>query len=46
MEEMKVDKVIIGKQGQDSENYQIFRKIVKEKNIKVQIVKKRRRIKN
>lgn len=46
MEEMKVDKVVICKQGQDSENYQIFRKIVKEKNIKVQIVKKRRRIKN
>ena len=41
MEELKVEKVIICKQGKDSENYKIFKKIVKEKNIKVIVVKKR-----
>lgn len=42
MEELKVDKVVIGKQGEDSENYQIFKRIVNKKKIKVIIVKKRR----
>lgn len=42
MEELKVDKVIICKQGKDSENYKSFKKIVKKKNIKVIVVKKRR----
>lgn len=42
MEELKVDKVIICKQGEDSENYQTFKRIVKEKKIKVMVVKKRR----
>ena len=42
MEELKVDKVIICKQGEDSENYQIFKRIVNEKKIKVIVVKKRR----
>ena len=42
MEELKVDKVIICKQKEDSENYQAFKKIVKKKNIKVIVVKKRR----
>lgn len=39
---MKVENVIISKQGKDSENYQRFKKIVKEKKIKVIVVKKRR----
>ena len=42
MEELKVNKVIICKQGKDSENYQTFKKIVMEKKIKVIVVKKRR----
>lgn len=46
MEELKVDKVIICKQGEDSENYQTFKRIVKEKKIKVMVVKKRRWITN
>ena len=41
MEELKVDKVVISKQGEDSENYQKFKKIVNEKKIKVIVVKKR-----
>lgn len=40
MEELKVGKVIICKQGKESENYEIFKKIVKDKKIKVVIVKK------
>lgn len=39
MEELKVEKVIICKQGKDSENYKMFKKIVKGKNIKVIVVK-------
>ena len=31
MEELKVDKVIICKQGKDSENYQTFKRIIKGK---------------
>lgn len=42
MENLKVDKAIICKQGEDSENYQTFKKIVNEKKIKVIVVKKRR----
>ena len=38
MEELKVEKVILSKQGEDSENYQKFKEIVKRKKIKVQIV--------
>jgi len=40
LENIKVEKVIICKQGEDSENYQKFNKIVKEKRIKVIVVKK------
>lgn len=42
MEKLKVDKAIICKQGEDSENYQMLKKIVNEKKIKVIVVKKRR----
>ena len=42
MEELKVKKVVICKQGEDSENYKIFKEIVKEKKIKVIVVKIRR----
>lgn len=42
MEELKVDKVIICKQGKESENYETFKRIVKEKKIKVIGAKKRR----
>ena len=42
MENLKVDKAIICKQGEDSENHQIFKRIVNEKKIKVIVVKKRR----
>ena len=45
LEELKVGRVIISKQGEDSENYQKFLKIVKENKIKVTIVKKEDRIK-
>ena len=37
---MKVEKVIIGKQGEVSEQYKQFNKIINEKNIPVVIVKK------
>lgn len=46
MENIKVDKVIICKQGKDSFNFEKFKKIVKEKRIKVIVLKKRRRIEN
>ncbi len=39
LQEMKVEKVIISKQGEDSQNYNNFKKIVKEKRIKVIVVK-------
>ena len=42
MEELKVRNVIISKQGKDSANYQRFRKIVKERDINVIVVKARR----
>lgn len=38
LQEIKVKNVIIGKQFENSENYQKFVKIVKEKHIKVQVV--------
>ena len=40
MEDLKVGQVIISKQGANSENYQKFLKIVKDKKIKVVVVKK------
>ena len=40
MEELRVGQVIISKQGEDSENYQKFKEIVKKKKIKVVVVKK------
>lgn len=42
MEELKVSKVIIGKQGENSNNYELFKKIVNEKQIEVKIVDIRR----
>lgn len=39
LQELKVKKVIIAKQGEDSEQYEEFQKIIKEKNIKVVQVK-------
>lgn len=44
LQELKVGKVIISKQVEDSENYQNFLEIVKEKKIKVIVVKKGDRI--
>lgn len=38
MENMKVKNVIIGKQFKDSDNYKYFLELIKEKNIKLQIV--------
>lgn len=38
LQEIKVKNVIIGKQFEDSVNYQEFIKIIKERNIKVQVV--------
>lgn len=40
MKELKVKKIIISKQGEDSENYQEFKRIINEKNIEIFIVKK------
>lgn len=42
MENLKVDKVIICKQGESSYNYEKFKEIVNEKKVKVITVKKRR----
>ena len=39
LEELKVERVCISKQEEDSENYQRFLNIVKEKNIQVLVVK-------
>lgn len=44
LKEIKVKKVIIAKQFQDSENYKEFLKIVKQKKIKVQAVEKGQRV--
>lgn len=45
MKELKVEQVIISKQSEDSENFQKFKELVKEKNIKVVVVAKGDRIK-
>ena len=45
MQELKVDTVLISKQGSNSDNYKKFVKIVKERNIKVVVVGKGDRIK-
>ena len=45
MEELKVKNVVIGKQFEDSQNYQEFVKLVKEKQIKVYVVEAGQRIK-
>lgn len=42
MKRLSVNKVIISKQGKDSKNYQDFMQIVKQKQIKVMVAKKRR----
>lgn len=39
MEELKVKNAVISKQGKNSSNYNKFLKLVKEKNIKVRMVK-------
>ena len=39
LEELKVGQIFISKQGEESENYKTFLKIVQEKNLKVQEVK-------
>lgn len=46
MEELKIDKIIISKQGKNSENYENLKKIAKKKKIKIILVKKRRWNKN
>ena len=40
MKELNVGKVIISKQGEESENYQKFKEIVKERKIKFEVVNK------
>jgi len=44
MQEIRVRNVIIGKQFEDSENYQKFLKLVKERNVKVHMVEAGKRI--
>ena len=44
MEKIKIEKIIICKQGEVSENYKKFLKILKSKKIKVQIVKAKDKI--
>ena len=38
LEELKVSKVVISKQGENSENYKRFKQIIKDKKIKVKVV--------
>jgi len=38
MKELKVDTVIVSKQGEDSDNYEKFKKIINEKHMKVLVV--------
>lgn len=45
MEEIKVEKVVISKQGENSENFQRFKDIVKEKKINVVVADKGDRLK-
>ena len=40
MKELSVGKIIISKQGEESENFQKFKEIIKNKKIKVQVVNK------
>ena len=42
--EIKVKNIIIGKQFEDSENYQKFLKLVKERNVKVHMVEAGKKI--
>ncbi len=42
LEKLCVKNIIINKQGKDSKKYQEFMQIVKDKQIKVMVVKKRR----
>lgn len=44
MEELKVKNVIISRQFETCENYEEFKKIVKEKNINVKVVEAETRI--
>ncbi len=44
MEELKVKNVVMGKQVEDSENYQKFIKIVREKKIKVYVVEAKQKL--
>lgn len=45
LQEIKVKNIIIGKQFEDSENYQELIKIVKEKNVKVYVLEGEQRVK-
>lgn len=45
MKELKVKNVIIGKQFEDSENYKEFKKVIKEKKIKVHVIEAGEKIK-
>lgn len=40
IEKLKVEQIIISKQGENSENYKKFKEIVKKKKIRVQIINK------
>ena len=40
MKELSVGKIIISKQGEESENYQKFKELIKDRKIKVQVVNK------
>ena len=44
MKELKVGQIIINKQSENSDNYQIFKSILKDKKIKIQIVNKGDRV--
>lgn len=44
MKELKVGQIIINKQRENSDNYQIFKSILKDKKIKIQIVNKGDRV--
>lgn len=44
MEELKVGRIIISKQGEDSENYNKFKEIVRKKKIKVLVIEERDKV--
>lgn len=44
MKELSVGKILISKQGEESENFQKFKEIIKDKKIKVQVVNKGERL--